>query len=86
MSLNDLIPELESRPAGYVLLSADGTYRYKGSCRNLVRRMQDHHAGRVSKTKNRRPLSLLHIKYFDDYTEARRQEPYFKSGTGRAWL
>ncbi|NNJ70396.1 MAG: GIY-YIG nuclease family protein [Kiritimatiellales bacterium] len=77
---------MEHRPAAYVLLSSDGTYRYKGCCRDLVERMKQHHAGKVSRTKNRRPLKLLHSEYFDSYTDARKRELYFKSGAGREWL
>lgn len=86
MNLEDVIPALENRPAAYVLQSADGIYHYKGSCRDLVRRQKDHLAGRVSRTKNLRPLKLLHYEYFDDYSSALKRENYFKSGAGRDWL
>ncbi len=86
MKLEDAMPALEHRPAAYVLLSADGSYRYKGSCRDLVRRMKQHFEGKVSRTKNRRPLSLLHYEYFNRYTDARKRELYLKSGAGREWL
>ena len=64
----------------------DGLYLYKGSARNLVERLKDHRAGRVSRTKNHRPLTLVYYQYFDDYTAARKQELFLKSGQGRAWL
>jgi len=86
MMLEDVISTLERRPAAYVLLSSDGSYRYKGSCRDLVERMKQHHQGKVSRTQNKRPLSLLHFEYFDDYTDARIRELYFKTGAGREWL
>ena len=86
MNLEKAIHAEESKPAAYVLASADGTYRYKGSCRNLAKRLKDHRAGGVSRTKNRRPLMLLHCEYFPDYSAARKQELYFKSGAGREWL
>jgi len=76
----------EHRPAAYVLRSADGTYLYKGACRDLHRRMEVHRAGGASHTKNRRPLTLVHFEYCDTYPDALRKERYFKSGHGRAWL
>ena len=86
MDLEKAIHAAEPKPAAYVLASADGTYRYKGSCRNLAKRLKDHRAGRVSHTKNRRPLMLLHFEYFPDYSAAHRRELYLKSGAGREWL
>ena len=86
MTVEEAIGSVESGPAAYVLLSADGTYRYKGSTRNLVERMRQHADGKVSRTKIRRPLTLLHFEYFDNYTAARKRELYFKSGAGREWL
>ncbi len=77
---------MEKRPAAYVLRSADGKYLYKGSCRNLEKRMKDHHAGRVSCTKNRRPLTLVLAEFFETYTQARQRENFLKSGAGRNWL
>ena len=86
MTIEESIPILERRPAAYVLLSDDGSYRYKGSCRDLLERMTQHGLGKVSRTMNKRPLSLLHYEYFDHYTDARKREFYFKSGAGREWL
>lgn len=86
MDLDSAIERAEERPAAYVVASADGCYLYKGSGRNLRERLKDHRAGRVSRTKNRRPLTLVYKEYFDAYTEARRKELFLKSGQGRAWL
>ena len=77
---------MAGKPAAYVLKSADGKYLYKGSCRDLDRRMEDHRAGRVLHTKNRRPVMLVHAEFFETYTEARQRENFLKSGVGRAWL
>ena len=86
MDLDQAIQEVEPRPAAYVLrLSGEGTL-YKGSARELNRRLRDHRAGRVSHTKNGRPLTLVHFEYFDDHKSARKRENYFKSGAGREWL
>ena len=73
-------------PAAYVLQGAGERYLYKGSCRNLVNRLADHGAGRVSRTKNRRPLKLVHVEHFDSYADARRRELFFKTGAGRDYI
>ena len=80
-----LLPILP-RPAAYVLAGSDGKYLYKGSCRDLVERLKDHDAGRVSRTKNRRPLRLVHAECFASYSDALAREKFLKTGTGRDWL
>ncbi len=84
--LSEALEQVEPRPAAYVLLGADGAYLYKGACRNLQQRLRDHRAGRASHTKNRRPLRLFFVEYFDSYEEALRKERYLKTGFGRAGL
>ena len=86
MNLDDAIAAVESKPAAYVLMSAGQDYLYKGSCRDLKKRLADHRAGRVSHTKNRRPLSLAHFEYFENFTDARKRENFLKSGAGRTLL
>ena len=77
---------LDSKPGAYVLLGSNGTYMYKGSGRDLRKRIADHLQGRVARTRNRRPFELLHLEYTVDYTEARKRENWLKSGQGRKWL
>jgi hypothetical protein len=48
--------------------------------------MEDHKEGRVSRTRNLRPLRLIHYEYFENYSVARAREMYLKSGAGREWL
>ncbi len=86
MDLETAIEGVRHSPAAYVLESANGTYLYKGACRDLVERRKDHRAGRVAHTKNRRPLRLVHVEYATDYTAARQRENWLKTGVGRAWL
>ena len=86
MDLTRAITQAEHRSAAYVVGPADGSYLYKGSARDLHERLADHHAGRVSRTKNRRPLALLFHRYFAGYGEARQFEAYLKTGVGREWL
>ena len=85
MQLLAAIAIAEGKPAAYVLMSAQGKYLYKGSCRNLKERLKDHRAGRVTRTKNRRPLHLAFYQYCPTFTEARRMENHLKTGAGRKW-
>ena len=80
------VDDLQSAMGVYVLLGSGGKYTYKGSARNLRKRVTDHMQGRVARTRNRRPLMLIHVEYFTDYTEARKRENWLKSGQGRKWL
>jgi putative endonuclease len=86
MELSEVIINTSRRPATYVVGPANGSYLYKGSARDLQQRLKDHHAGLVSRTKNRKPLHLLFFRYFETYAEARAFENYLKSGLGREWL
>ena len=84
--IDRFIAKAEPLPAAYILAPLDLHYLYKGSARNLPDRLRNHRAGLVSRTKNHRPLFVVHVEYFDSYTEAKRRELYFKSGAGREWL
>ena len=86
MDLSKAISSLEPRPAAYVVADQELTYLYKGSARDLVERLKDHRAGRSTRTKNRRPLMLVHFEYCDSYREALKREKYLKSGYGRIML
>ncbi|MGE4488106.1 MAG: GIY-YIG nuclease family protein [Kiritimatiellales bacterium] len=77
--------KLENKPAAYAL-SSGGQWIYKGSTKDLAARIHLHLCGKVSRTKNRRPLKLVYYEYFDNYTDARRREIWLKSGQGRKWL
>ena len=84
--IDHIIATAQPQSAAYVLAPADLTYLYKGSARNLPERLKNHRAGLVSRTKNHRPLVVVHFEYFDTYTEAKQRELYFKSGAGREWI
>ena len=87
MNLDMAITQAEHRSAAYVVSSLDDlSYLYKGCARDLKERLKDHRAGRVSRTKNRRPLQLVHHEYFDEYKDAHKRELFLKTGQGRAWL
>jgi putative endonuclease len=59
---------------------------YVGSTRDLYKRIEAHNMGRVKTTKGRRPVQLIYMEEFENYTVARKRELYFKSGTERDWL
>ncbi len=85
--LDAAITQVRPEPAAYVLAgNSEPLYLYKGSCRNLQKRLRDHRAGRVSRTKNLRPLMLVHCEYCDSYTVARQRENWLKSGSGRDFI
>ena len=83
--IDSAIQQVKPKPATYVLLCHNGKF-YTGSCRNLIERLKDHRAGRVSRTKNTRPLLLAHHEYFDHYPDALRRERFLKTGAGRRLL
>ena len=85
-SLCEAIERAEEQPAAYVLRAYQGGYLYKGACRNLKERLKDHRAARCSRTKNRRPLTLIYHEYCDSYYDALKKEKFIKSGQGRLWL
>lgn len=71
----------------YVLRSLKNSYQYIGSTRqSLEERLTRHNSGHVASTKGKRPFILLHSESFDNYTDARKRELYFKSGSGREHL
>ena len=78
--------ELHAKPAAYVISGDHGFYLYKGSTRNMASRWAQHAAGRVARTRSRHPLKLVYVEYFDQYTDARRRELFFKTGAGRAFI
>jgi len=78
--------DLKHTYAAYALCNESKSWIYKGSTRDLAERTHAHFTGRVTRTKNKRPLKLVYYKYFNNYTEARRHEIWLKSGQGREWL
>lgn len=62
----------------YVLKCANGQY-YVGSTRNITKRLNDHKRGRVKFTKNKRPLTLIFVKEFQNYKLALNFERKVKS-------
>ena len=84
--LDEAVPLVDQWPAAYVVSPTDFSYLYKGSARDLRARLNDHRAGRVGRTRHRRPLVLVHVDYCYDYQAAQRRERWLKTGYGREWL
>ena len=66
----------------YVFRSEKDNKLYKGSTSSLSKRMIDHKMGRVTATKNRRPIQLIYTEEFNDYEDALAREGYTKTFKG----
>ena len=56
---------------------------YKGVTDNLKRRIPEHNLGKVSSTKDKRPLKLIHYEAYLFKEDAVRREKYLKTTYGR---
>ena len=70
----------------YVLLSLADKGLYIGYTTDLIERFEYHKKGKVTSTKHRRPLKLIHYEYFINITDAKAREVFLKSGFGRRQL
>jgi putative endonuclease len=60
--------------------------RYVGITNNLERRFKEHRAAKSKAGQLLDNFTLLHSERFEDYTSARNQEKFLKSGKGREYL
>jgi len=70
----------------YILFSLKDNKTYTGSTNDFQRRLLEHQLGKVTATKNRLPLKLIHSEKFETLEEARSREHYYKSCAGRKKL
>jgi len=70
----------------YVLLSEKDGRFYTGSVDDLKGRFEEHSRGRVSSTKDRRPLELVYYEACRDRKDARHRERYLKTHHGKMFL
>ena len=70
----------------YVLLSKKDSKLYIGWSNNLKERKRKHDLGKVSATKERRPLILIYYEACLKKEKAIAREKYFKTGFGRNFL
>ena len=70
----------------YVLQSEKDKKFYIGLTNNLKRRLEEHHQGKVSSTKGRRPLKLIFYEAYLNEKDAVRREDYLKTTSGKRAL
>jgi len=68
----------------YLLRLSDQTY-YTGFSENLKQRISEHQTGKVSHTKNLRPLTLVYYSAFISKKKALDFEKYLKTYSGFAF-
>jgi len=70
----------------YILYSLKDFGFYIGFTTDLKNRLTLHSKGKVTATKFRRPLKLIHYEYFVNKQDAKSREEFLKSGYGRKQL
>ncbi|KPJ96643.1 MAG: excinuclease ABC subunit C [Gammaproteobacteria bacterium SG8_11] len=70
----------------YVLHSQKDKNFYVGYTDNLNRRVEDHTKGKVSSTKNRRPLKLIYWEGCLNQNDALGREKYLKTAWGKRYI
>ncbi len=70
----------------YILVSEKDKRTYVGYTGNLNNRLKEHNSGRVIATKNRRPFRVLFAEQFENMSDAKLRELWWKSGSGRQKL
>lgn len=68
----------------YILLCSNGQY-YTGYTANINNRLIAHNKGEVSFTKDKLPITLVHLSLFENKLKAYNFERYLKSGSGCAF-
>lgn len=63
----------------YILLSKKDNCLYVGCTQNPDQRLEEHNSGKVTATKNRRPLVRIHAEEIIDKTTAFNRERFLKS-------
>ena len=66
----------------YILKSTKDNKLYIGQTNNIEARLLRHNSGKVTATKNRRPLILIYKEDYASRAEAMRREKYLKSLKG----
>ena len=70
----------------YVLLSLKDNMFYTGYTEGMKQRMEEHRLGKVSSTRNRRPLELVYYEACLDQADALHRERYLKTTWGKRYL
>ena len=70
----------------YILLNEARTRTYTGVCHDIHKRLRDHNEGRVQSSRPYRPYKVIYTNAFETLSEARKEERFYKSSTGRRRL
>jgi len=70
----------------YVLLSLKDSRLYTGYTEDLKQRIAAHTLGKVSTTKNRRPMKLVYYEACLEQADALHRERYLKTTWGKRYL
>lgn len=70
----------------YVLKSGKDNRFYTGYTKNLKLRFEQHKAGLVESTKNRRPLKLIYYEACLSQEDATHREKYLKTFYGKMFI
>jgi len=70
----------------YVLQSEKDGQWYTGCTQDLRSRLEFHNSGKVTATRDRRPLHLIYYEACHNKEDAYAREKYFKSGMGKRYM
>ena len=70
----------------YVLQSQSDNKFYTGYTENVELRFKQHNKGKVSSTKNRRPLNLIYYEACLNQQDATHREKYLKTHYGKMFI
>jgi putative endonuclease len=70
----------------YVLRSLKNGLLYKGSTKNIEKRLLYHNAGESNYTSKHTPWELVIVEPFETRAEAMKREKWYKFGAGRDWI
>lgn len=70
----------------YVLRSVKDKQFYVGYTNDMKKRLADHKNGKVSSTKNRRPLELVYYEGCLKQQDATEREKYLKTAWGKRYI
>ena len=70
--------------AVYILKCSNNTY-YTGFTKNINNRLLAHNNREVHYTKDKLPITLIHLSHFKDKQKAYDFERYLKTGSGKAF-
>jgi putative endonuclease len=69
----------------YVLKDINGHF-YKGVTNDIIRRLREHRSGNTVTTSKMVDIKVVYTEVYDNFSEARKREVYFKTASGRRFL